>query len=100
MVRCRSRFYHVLETVARGECGKVSGTGRYPEFKNRPWSRYSVATEAEKALSELFDTVSSRKTRTIVTFPVHKCSNGLSGRIVRNLARKYFNIDEQIVKSR
>ena len=25
-----SRFYHVLETVAKGECGVVSGTGRYP----------------------------------------------------------------------
>jgi len=25
-----SRFYHVLETIARGECGKVDGVGRYP----------------------------------------------------------------------
>ena len=95
-----SRFYHVLETVARGECGEVSGAGRYPAFEDRPWSRYSVATESKKALSELFKTVSSRKTRTIVTFPIHKCSNGLSGRTVRNLAKKYFKIDEQIVKSR
>jgi adenine-specific DNA methylase len=95
-----SRFYHVLETIALGECSEVSGIGRYPAFKERPWSRYSVATEARKALSELFEIVSSKKTRTIVTFPVHKCSNGLSGRIVRNLAKKYFNIGEQSVKSR
>jgi adenine-specific DNA-methyltransferase len=94
-----SRFYHVLESIARGRCGRVSGVGRYPSPKRRPWSRYSVPSEAKRALSELFETVSSRKVKTIVTFPVHKCSNGLSGRIVRNLARKYFRIEEQQVKS-
>lgn len=95
-----SRFYHVLETVARGNCGDVSGKGRYPPAKERPRSRFSVSSEARKALAELFESVSSRKARTIVTFPVHKCSNGLSGRIVRNEARKYFKISEQRVKSR
>ena len=25
-----SRFYHVLETIARGSCGEVTGVGRYP----------------------------------------------------------------------
>jgi adenine-specific DNA methylase len=94
-----SRFYHVLESVARGRCGTVSGTGRYPAAKSRPWSRYSVSSEARKALSDLLETVSSKKVKTIVTFPVHKCSNGLSGRIVRNLARKYFRIEEQQVRS-
>jgi adenine-specific DNA methylase len=94
-----SRFYHVLETIARGECGKVSGIGRYPAFDERPWSRFSVSSEAKDALGELFRTVSAQRARTIVTFPVHKCSNGLSGRIVRNLARKYFSIEEQKVES-
>jgi hypothetical protein len=47
----------------------------------------------------LLEKVSSKKVKTIVTFPVHKCSNGLSGRIVRNLARKYFRIEEQQVRS-
>ena len=28
-----SRFYHVLETIARGKCGEVSGTGRYPHHQ-------------------------------------------------------------------
>jgi len=94
-----SRFYHVLESIARGKCGEVSGVGRYPASKKRPWSRYSVGSEAKAALSELFETVSSKKVKTIVTFPAHKCSNGLSGQIVRNLARKYFRIEEQQVKS-
>jgi adenine-specific DNA methylase len=95
-----SRFYHVLETVARGRCGDVTGNGRYPPTIERPYSRYSVISEARKALSNLFATVASRKARTIVTFPVHKCSNGLSGRIVRNEAKKFFAIHEQRVKSR
>ena len=94
-----SRFYHVLESIARGRCGEVSGTGRYPAVKSRPWSRYSVSSEAKDALGELFKTVSARGVRTIVTFPVHRCSNGLSGRIVRNLAKKYFRIEEQKVRS-
>jgi len=94
-----SRFYHVLESLARGRCGRVSGTGRYPAVASRPWSRYSVSTEAKDALGELFEKVSSKEVTTIVTFPIHKCSNGLSGRIVRNLARKYFRIEEQKVKS-
>lgn len=95
-----SRFYHVLETIARGRCGSVSGTGRYPPFDERPWSRFSVQTESRKAFDELLKLVSSRKTKTIVTFPVHKCSNGLSGRIVRNVSKKYFKIKEQTVKGR
>jgi adenine-specific DNA-methyltransferase len=95
-----SRFYHVLETIARGDCGEVNGVGRYPPVEERPWSRYSVTTEARKALDELFKIVSARAARTIVTFPVHRCSNGLSGRIVRNLAKKYFEIAEQKVRSR
>jgi adenine-specific DNA methylase len=95
-----SRFYHVLETIARGNCGEVDGVGRYPPSEERPWSRYSVTTEAREALDELFKIVSDRAARTIVTFPVHRCSNGLSGRIVRNLAKKYFEIAEQKVQSR
>lgn len=95
-----SRFYHVLEAVALGEVGEVSGVGRYPDSKKRPWSRYSVATEARTALAELFETVASRQVRSIVTFPVHKCSNGLSGRIVRNIARQYFYVADQKVESR
>lgn len=95
-----SRFYHVLETVARGHCGTVSGAGRYPPFEERPWSRFSVQTESRKALDELLRLASSKRAKTIVTFPLHKCSNGLSGQIVRRVSRKYFKIKQQIVKGR
>jgi adenine-specific DNA methylase len=36
-----SRFYHVLETVARGNCSTVTGTGRYPPPVERPPSAFS-----------------------------------------------------------
>jgi len=94
-----SRFYHVLETIARGDCGKVSGVGRYPVSEERPWSRYSVTSEASTALDELLKTISGRGAKAILTFPDHKCSNGLSGRSVRRIARKHFRITTERVKS-
>lgn len=95
-----SRFYHVLETIAGGSCGKVSGTGRYPARELRPRSKYSVSTESVGALDDLLGTLGDRGARTILTFPDHDCSNGLSGNKVREIAGKYFAIKEQTVKSR
>jgi 16S rRNA G966 N2-methylase RsmD len=48
-----SRFYHVLETVARGSCGAVSGGGRYPPPEERPRSRFSLKSEGARAIREL-----------------------------------------------
>lgn len=94
-----SRFYHVLETIATGKCGEVSGVGRYPEPSLRPRSRYSVGSESENALEDLFETLANRGARVILTFPAHVCSNGLSGDIVQDLAENYFRIDYQRVES-
>lgn len=95
-----SRFYHVLETIARGSCGEVSGKGRYPAIEFRPRSRYSVSSESVDALDDLLRNLASRDARTILTFPDHDCSNGLSGMKVRKIASKYFSIKEQTIKSR
>jgi len=95
-----SRFYHVLETIARGECGSVSGTGRYPEPALRPRSKYSLKTEATLALEELFEKVSDKAAKAVVTFPDHQCSNGLSGNEVRRLAKEHFTVLETAVESR
>jgi adenine-specific DNA-methyltransferase len=65
-----SRFYHVLETIARGSCTEVSGTGRYPASAERPWSRYSVASEAREALLELFKTNIGPKSKDDCHLPV------------------------------
>lgn len=94
-----SRFYHVLESIARGEVGEVSGTGRYPAESERPRSDYSIATKAPDALDALLKTVAEKKARAILTFPDHKCSNGLSGESVRRIARKHFRIKTEKVKS-
>ncbi len=95
-----SRFYHVLETIAKGSCGEVSGVGRYPDSKLRPRSKYSVKSESKSALNELLNNISSKHAKAILTFPDHKCSNGLSGEIVRETASKYFCVDEILVKSK
>ena len=95
-----SRFYHVLETLARGHCSNVSGAGRYPMPRERPWSKYSVQSESAAALDELFETISSRGAKVIVTFPLRKCSNGLSGSTVIKLAGKHFKIKQHFVASK
>jgi 16S rRNA G966 N2-methylase RsmD len=94
-----SRFYHVLETIARREAVSVSGEGRYPSPESRPWSRYSVKSEAGAALDDLLQTIASRDARAILTFPVHDCSNGLSGEKVHQIAIKYFKVKPVKVRS-
>lgn len=95
-----SRFYHVLETIARGTVGPVAGSGRYPDITDRPSSDYSFTTRAEAALSDLFAKIGNSGSSAIVTFPAGAASNGLSGDIVKELADVYFNIVEAKVTSR
>jgi len=95
-----SRFYHVLESIARGTAGEVSGSGRNPEPRMRPHSDYCVKSGARKALSELLGMVAHNGARAILTFPAHECSNGLSGDIVRGLAGEHFEVTETYVDSR
>lgn len=94
-----SRFYHVLETIACGLCGDVSGVGRYPTRERRPQSRYSLRTESAIVLDDLLKTVAGREAGAILTFPDHDCSNGLSGEAVRDIARKFFRVREMTVES-
>lgn len=92
-----SRFYHVLETIARGKCGAVSGIGRYPELAERPQSKYSNAGQSKDALDKLLKKLSKSGAMVILTFPEGNCSNGLSGKIVKELANKWFDIKDQVV---
>lgn len=95
-----SRFYHVLETIASGECGEVFGVGRYPSSQRRPRSRYSILTESEDALDELLDLVASSGAAAILTFPDHACSNGLSGETVMDIASEHFRISQRTVTTK
>lgn len=95
-----SRFYHVLESVARGEVGDVSGTGRYPERSERPSSDFSMLTTSRQAFNDLLATLARKNANVIITFPAGKASNGLSGDDVKALAADHFRIEEAKVSSR
>ncbi|WP_028033162.1 DNA adenine methylase [Chelativorans sp. J32] len=95
-----SRFYHVLETITTGECGEVSGSGRYPSAERRPKSRFSLKTESELAMRELLRSIWHSGATAILTFPDHDCSNGLSGDLVRKIASEFFKVTEIGVASK
>lgn len=95
-----SRFYHVLETIARGGCGKVSGNGRYPPPEERPTSSFSRTGEAMSALEQLFQRLSQSGCTVVMTFPAKKCSNGLSGAKVEARAKRWFEVAKKKVKTR
>jgi hypothetical protein len=95
-----SRFYHVLETMARGDCGEVTGVGRYPPTSERPVSRYSRKSESEEAMTKLLKALAKVGCRVIVTFPAGACSNGLSGDAIEEVATEWFKIHRKVVNSR
>ena len=87
-----SRFYHVLETMARGRCGPVEGAGRYPPPSERPNSRYSRRGRSEGAVADLLQVLADRGCTVILTFPRGDCSNGLSGERIEELAADRFRV--------
>jgi adenine-specific DNA-methyltransferase len=95
-----SRFYHVLETVARGTRGKIDGVGRYPPPSERPKSEFSLKSKSENALDKLLLKLAERDVRTILTFPEEETSNGLSGSAVEGIANKYFKSSKIVVNGR
>ena len=95
-----SRFYHVLETIARGNSGPVTGVGRYPDVSRRPRSRYSVKSESVDAFRKLLKIIAEKKASAIVTFPAHECSNGLSGKEIKKIAKQLFSVRTKTVKSK
>jgi adenine-specific DNA-methyltransferase len=92
-----SRFYHVLETIARGYCSPVSGAGRYPLMSERPQSNFSKKSQSQLALERLLNALSTAGAKVIFTFPAGECSNGLSGQIVINTARTWFDVEERLI---
>lgn len=95
-----SRFYHVLETIARGQCGGVAGTGRYPPPTERPNSAYSRKDKARSAMQNLLKTLSKRGCTVILTFPRNTCSNGLSGNKIESMAKQHFEVTKRSVTTR
>ena len=96
-----SRFYHVLETIARGgKAQSVTGVGRYPPLDVRPQSSFSKPTQSMQALSTLLENLSRAQTTVIVTFPAGPASNGLSGDVVTEVSSRLFNVQERRILSR
>jgi adenine-specific DNA-methyltransferase len=95
-----SRFYHVLETISRGDRISVSGRGRYPAPKFRPKSQYSMRGQSIEAMTLLLKRISEKNANAILTFPTNHCSNGLSGELVKEISKKYFSVKKEIIKGR
>lgn len=95
-----SRFYHVLETIARGSCSPVSGVGRYPPQSERPRSEYSLRSGARKATADLLRDLGQRGCRVLLTFPHGDASNGLNGEQLIETASDWFVVDVRVVYSR
>lgn len=95
-----SRFYHVLETIARGRHVEVFGTGRNPAFSERPTSEFSRKGSARNEALELIKSASENELRLIITFPTTPQSNGLSADYFVRVARKYFSrVESDVVES-
>lgn len=95
-----SRFYHVLETVARQECPSVDGVGRYPPPTDRPSSMFSLKTQSERATSQLLGTLADAGSQVLLTFPAGESSNGLSGGRIVQLAQERFQVSAKTVLGR
>ena len=95
-----SRFYHVLETIARREVQNVYGVGRYPPLHSRPQSSFSRPSESLGALKVLLENLSRTGSTVIFTFPAGKSSNGLSGDIVTEVSDHLFDVEQESIDSR
>ncbi|RZI39846.1 hypothetical protein EGT07_26715 [Herbaspirillum sp. HC18] len=94
-----SRFYHVLESIAIGRVGEVSGTGRYPPLVHRPQSRFCRVSQSIEEFDRLMLSVAAFGAEAIVTFPADQASNGLSGEVVEAISDQYFRIERRKISS-
>ncbi len=94
-----SRFYHVLESVAVGHVGQVTGVGRYPPIEVRPQSNFSRTAPALEEFDQLMIGVAACGAQALVTFPEGSASNGLSGQLVEEISGQYFLVARKVIKS-
>lgn len=87
-----SRFYHVLETLARGQEISVAGQGRYPPATERPVSGFSRRSEAKRSAAELVQICSQNRVNLVLTFPRDGASNGVAARDFIEYGRGRFSI--------
>jgi adenine-specific DNA-methyltransferase len=91
-----SRFYHVLETIARCNTQiSVFGAGRYPVLEERPQSKFSNISQAKAALKLLLQCIAEKGSTIIFTFPSGDSSNGLSGDYIKTIASEWFFVEDK-----
>jgi hypothetical protein len=95
-----SRFYHVLEGIARGGWGSVHGAGRAPAGTERPSSDFSRRTRAVDATGRLLDSLGRSGATVLWTYPEGERSNGLTVDHIREHAAKHFMISETRIPMR
>lgn len=93
-----SRFYHVLEGIARGGWDEVHGAGRAPLGADRFSSSFSSRRGSTAAFSELFRSLAEKSATVILTFPDHECSNGQSSESLVSLAQEWFTVSSTEVE--
>ncbi|MEF2043588.1 DNA adenine methylase [Pseudomonas aeruginosa] len=90
-----SRFYHVLETLAKGKEISVSGRGRYPDISQRPSSLFSQKSQAMAAAKSLVEGCHQKRLNLVLTFPSEGSSNGLSASDFIDIGRNLFSSIKQ-----
>lgn len=91
-----SRFYHVLETLARGKEIQVTGRGRYPDISERPSSEFSMKMTSLDAARALVHGCHERGLGLVLTFPSGQASNGLSAETFMELSEGLFASIEEL----
>lgn len=94
-----SRFYHVLEGIARGGWPEVSGAGRSPAHGLRSSSDFSMRSKATTAMEALLSKLHEKSCRVVITFPDAEASNGLSGKDIVRIAASDWTVHERHVAS-
>lgn len=94
-----SRFYHVLEGIARGGWDQVSGAGRAPSLEDRSSSAFSLRRSATESFGELLATLRDRECQVIITFPDAEASNGMSSSAIVGMAADSWHVTTTLVDS-
>ncbi|MFJ4159597.1 DNA adenine methylase [Microbacterium testaceum] len=94
-----SRFYHVLEGIARGGWDAVSGAGRAPARGDRASSDFSRRTTAVHSLTKLLRVLRRQGCQVMITFPDGDASNGLSAEKIVELAAADWHATTTLVDS-
>lgn len=94
-----SRFYHVLEGIARGGWDEVSCNGRAPSLASRVTSEFSMRSKASAAMRTLLAGFRKQGCNVIITFPDADASNGLSGQDIIRMAEQEWAVEGHYLDS-